>query len=180
MNFNWTNMYQNINQAQMMNNMLLNQMNNNLGIMNQNQPMQNNIMNFNQMNNNPQNQINMMSNMIQNNSPQIIGGLSENNMNNMSNNQNKEYKINLCFGTIQGARIMMAFDQNETVNGALTKFLKRCNLDHLIGKVGKQLTFLLSGQSLQFGNNKKLKEVVLMPLNVTNIIVIDTNNLIGA
>ena len=106
----------------------------------------------------------------------MMGGNPNMNM----GNQNKNFKVNLCFSTIAGARIMMAFDKNETVDGALTKFLKRCNLDHLIGKIDKELTFLLSGQSLKFGNYKKLKDIVLMPLNVTNVLVIDTNNLIGA
>ena len=174
---NWANMYQDINQALTMNNMLLNQMLNNLGMANNNMNM-----NFMPMNN-PLDQIQMTSNMIQNNSPLMMGGNSmNNNFNNMSlmNQNNKISKVNLCFSTIAGARIMMAFDPNETVEGALTKFLKRCNLDYLIGKIDKELTFLMSGKSLKFGDVRKLKDAVLMPLNVTNIIVIDTNNLIGA
>ena len=175
---NWQNMYQNINQAQLMNNMLLNQINN-MGQMNQ---MHMNNMNMNSMpiNSNPLTQIQRTSNFIQNNSPLMMGGNQNMNMNIGNQNQNTISKINLCFSTIAGARIMMAFDANETVNGALTKFLKRCNLDYLIGKIDKELTFLLSGQSLKFDNYRKLKDVVLMPLNVTNVLVIDTNNLIGA
>ena len=170
---NWQNMYQDINQSQFMNNMLLNQANN-MGQMNQ---MFYNNMN---MNSNPLAQIQNISNFIQNNSPLMMGGNPNMNMNIGNQNQNKNFKVNLCFSTIAGARIMMSFDKEETVNGALTKFLKRCNLDHLIGKIDKELTFLLSGQNLKFGNYNKLKDVVLMPLNVTNVLVIDTNNLIGA
>ena len=171
-------MYQDINQAQLMNNMLLNQINN-MGQMNQ-IPMNNMNMNSMQMNNNPLAQIQRTSNFIQNNSPLMMGGNQNVNLNMGNHNQNRNAKVNLCFSTIAGARIMMAFDVNETVNGALTKFLKRCNLDYLIGKIDKELTFLLSGQSLKFDNYRKLKDVVLMPLNVTNVLVIDTNNLIGA
>ena len=94
----------------------------------------------------------MTSNMIQKNSPMIMGG---NNMNNnFNNNMNQNSKVNLFFSTIAGARIMMSFDSNETVEGALTKFLKRCNLDYLIGKIDKELTFLLSEQSLKYGTKE--------------------------
>ena len=175
----WAGVYQNVMDAQQMNNFLLCQMNNNMNQMNQMNPMQFNNMNFMQ-GNNPLAQIQMTSNMIQNNSPQVQGGGFQNMNMNINQNQNQNYKVNLCFSTVQGARIMMAFDSNETVDGALTKFLKRCNLDYLIHNIDKELTFLLSGQSLKFGNFKKLKDVVLMPLNVTNVLVIDTNNLIGA
>ena len=168
----WASVYQNINEAQNMNNFLLFQMYNN----NMNQLPLNN-MNPNQMNN-PLSQIQMTSNMIQNNSPQVMGGAFQNM--NMNQNLKKDYRVNLCFSTIQGARIMMSFDPNETVDGVLVKFLKRCNLDHLIHNINKELTFLVSGQSLKFGNFKKIKDIVLMPLNVTNVLVIDTNNLIGA
>ena len=171
----WANVYQTINDAEKMNNFLLTQMyNNNMNQVNQ--------MPFNNMNNsqknNPLTQIQMTSNIIQNNSAQVMGGGFQNM--NINQNQKKDFRVNLCFSTIQGARIMMSFDQNETVDGALVKFLKRCNLDHLIHNITNELTFLLSGQSLKFGNFKKLKDIVLMPLNVTNVLVIDTNNLVGA
>ena len=175
---NWQNVYQNVNQAQAMNNMLLMQMLNNMNQMNQ--PMQN--MNFMQ-NYNPMAQIQMTSNFIQNNSPNIMGGNPNfnNNMNmNMMNQNNNISKINLCFSTMKGARILMGFNPDETVSGALIKFLKRCNLDYLIGNLNNELTFLFSGQSLKFDNKKKLKNLVLFPNSITNILVLDTNNLIGA
>ena len=179
---NWQNMYQSINQAQQFNNnMLLNQMNN----YGQNQMMQNN-MNFMQMNN-PMDQIQMISNMIQNNNQLMVGGnpnmnmnnnMMNNNMNMNNNNQNNNIKFNICFSTVKGARIIMPLDGNETVDGMLTKFLKRCNLEYLINNIDKKLTFLLAGKSLKFGDYTKLKDIVLFA--VTNVIVIDVNDLIGA
>ena len=174
---NWQNVYQNVNQAQAMNNMLLMQMLNNMNQMNQ--PMQN--MNFMQANN-PMAQIQMASNFIQNNSPNIMGGNRNfnNNMNMNMMNQNNDIKINLCFSTMQGARIMMAINANETVNSTLTKFLKRCNLDYLVGKLKKELTFVYAGKSLEYNDLSPLKNVIFSSNTVANILVIDTNNLIGA
>ena len=182
---NWTNVYQDINLAQQINNMLLSQMYNNMGKMNPN--MYNNMnMNYMQMNN-PMDQIQMMSNIYNNNYQQMmqngqfnINNNKFNNMNMNNMNQNQDIKVNLCFSTMRGARIMMIFDHNETIDSVLTKFLKRCNLDYLIGKIQGKLTFLFSGQSLNFGDFRKLKDIILTPLNLTNILVIDTNNLIGA
>ena len=163
------------------------QMYNNFG---QNQMMQNN-MNFMQMNN-PMDQIQMISNMIQNNNQLMVGGnpnmnmnnnmnynnMMNNNMNMNNNNQNNNIKFNICFSTVKGARIIMPLDGNETVDGMLTKFLKRCNLEYLINNIDKKLTFLLAGKSLKFGDYTKLKDIVLFA--VTNVIVIDVNDLIGA
>ena len=188
---NWTNIYQDVNSAQQQNNMLLSQMYNNMGKMDSN--MYNNMnMNYMQMNN-PMEQIQMMSNIYNNNYQQIMqtGQFNINNnifnnknMNNNMNinnmNQNQDIKINLCFSTMEGARIIMIFDQNETIDSVLTKFLKRCNLDDLIGKIQGNLTFLFMGQSLNFGDFRKLKDIIMMPLGVTNILVIDTKDLIGA
>ena len=183
---NWTNIYQSINQAQQMNNFLLNQMSNNYGLMNPMMINNNNCMHMN----NPMDQIQLTSNMIQNNNQLMIGGnpnlnnnmmnnnIMNNNMNMGNINQDQNIKYNICFSTIKGARIMMPFDQNETVDGMLTKFLKRCNLDYLINKIDKKLTFLLQGKSLKFGDYTKLKNIVLFA--VTNIVVIDVNDLIGA
>ena len=174
---NWQNVYQNVNQAQAMNNMLLMQMLNNMNQMNQ--PMQN--MNFMQ-NYNPMAQIQMASNFIQNNSPNIMGGNRNfnNNMNMNMMNQKNDIKINLCFSTMQGARIMMAFNPDETINSVLTKFLKRCNLGYLVGKLKKELTFIYAGKSLDYKDLSKLNKVISYTNTIANILVIDTNNLIGA
>ena len=182
---NWTNMYQDIYQIQQINRNLLNQMNFNNQQMN---PMMFNNMN---MNNNPMDQIRMMSNLYQNNFQQMMGNrmqnMNNNNMNynmnmnnNMKGNQNQDYRINLCFSTMEGSRIIMALDPNETIKGVLTKFLKRCNLEEYIGKTEGIFNFLFSGQNLDFNDNRKLKDVVIASLDLTNILVIDTNHLIGA
>ena len=182
---NWTNMYQDIYKVQQINRNLLNQMNFNNQQMN---PMMLNNMN---MNNNPMDQIRMMSNLCQNNYQQMMfnkmQNMNNNNMNynmnmnnNMNDNQNQDYKLNFCFSTMEGSRITMAFDANETIKGALTKFLKRCNLEEYIGKTEGIFNFLFSGQNLDFNDNRKLKDVVETSLNLTNILVIDTNHLIGA
>ena len=174
---NWQNVYQNVNQAQAMNNMLLMQMLNNMNQMNQ--PMQN--MNFMQ-NYNPMAQIQMASNFIQNNSPNIMGGNRNfnNNMNMNMMNQKNDIKINLCFSTMQGARIMMAFNPDETINSVLTKFLKRCNLGYLVGKLKKELTFIYAGKSLEYKDLSKLNQVISIFDTTAIILVIDTDNLIGA
>ena len=186
---NWANMYQDINQVQQINRNLLNQMNFNNQQMN---PMMFNNMN---MNFNPMDQIKMMSNLYQNNYQQMMGNrmqnMNNNNMNynmnmnmnmnnNMNDNQNQNYRINLCFSTMEGSRILMAFDPNETIKGVLTKFLKRCNLEEYIGKTEGLFNFLFSGQNLDFNDDRKLKDVVIASLELTNILVIDTNHLIGA
>ncbi len=169
---NWENMYQSVLQVQQLQNMAFNPINN-LPQMN---PMFNNM---NQMIFNPTEQINNMSMFFhqnQNNVPQMFGG----NQNfNMYNNKNKQ-KVNLCFSTMRGARINMIFDEDETVDSVLTKFLKRVNLDNLIGNLGTQLSFILSAETLRFGDHRKIKDLIFMPANFTTVLVHDSQNLIGA
>ena len=74
----------------------------------------------------------------------------------------------------------MVFNEDETVDGVLTKFLKRVNLDNLIGNVGGKLNFILSAENLYFKDMRKIKDLVLVPSNFTTIFVHDTQNLIGA
>ena len=170
---NWENMYQTVLQAQQLQNMAFNPINN-LPQMN---PMFNNM---NQMISNPTEQINNMSMFFyqnQNNVPQMFGG----NQNfNMYNNNNNKQKMNLCFSTMRGARINMTFDADETVDSVLTKFLKRVNLDNLIGNLGTQLSFILSAETLRFGDHRKIKDLVYMPAHFTTVLVHDSQNLIGA
>ena len=169
---NWENMYQSVLQVQQLQNMVFNPINN-LPQMN---PMFNNM---NQMIFNPTEQINNMSMFFhqnQNNVPQMFGG----NQNfNMYNNKNKQ-KVNLCFSTMRGARINMIFDEDETVDSVLTKFLKRVNLDNLIGNLDTQLSFILSAETLRFGDYRKIKDLIFMPANFTTVLVHDSQNLIGA
>ena len=111
----------------------------------------------------------------------VQGGLgnniSHNNNNNNINNQNRY--INLCFATIQGSRIMMKIKPEDTVEQVLEKYLLRVNHPELINKVDGKITFILSAQSLKFGDKRKIKEVAMIG-NMNQILVNDTGNLIGA
>ena len=149
----WMNQYQSVQQAQNMFNMMENQ--------------QNMFNNFPQMN---PNQFN--------NFPGVQGGWN-NNFNNNQNNNNKYSKINLCFSTIQGSRIMMKINPEDTVEQVLEKYLLRVNLPDLINNLQGKLTFILSAQSLKFGDKRKIKEVAMVG-NMNQILVNDTGNLIGA
>ena len=140
------------------------------------------IMNNLNMNpNSPIDQIQMMA----------VGGGQKNNqmmedenfkaMNQMKSlNKNKNYKINLCFSTLRGTKINMFFDCNETIEGVITKFLKRVNLTDLIGNLKNKLKFLMSAENIDFGDTRKLKDVVMPGFPLINIVVQDTQNLIGA
>ena len=141
--------------------------NNNINWMNQYQ-------NFNQA----QNMFNQMAFQQDNANPQFMnfpgvqgGGFQPNNNQNM--------KINLCFSTIQGSRIMMKINPEDTVEQVLEKYLLRVNLPNLINNVQGKLTFILSAQSLKFGDKRKIKDVAMVG-NLNQILVNDTGNLIGA
>lgn len=88
-------------------------------------------------------------------------------------------KINLCFSTIQGSRIMMKINPEDTVEQVLEKYLLRVNLPELINNLQGKITFILSAQSLKFGDKRKIKEVAMVG-NLNQILVNDTGNLIGA
>jgi len=167
---NWGDVYQSIQQVQNMQNMNFIPMNN--------IPQMNN-MNFNQ-NINPMDQIQIISNYCQNqnkNNPQMnIGGNS--NFNNMLSN--RPSKVNLCFTTLKGARINMTFDSNITVDEALNKFLKRVNLEKRDKKDLLKLNFILSAETLKFGDHRRIRDVVSIPSNFINVFVHDTQNLVGA
>ena len=152
-NNNWMNQYQNFEQAQNMFSFLENQQNmqNQFGQMNQNQ--------FNNFN--------------------VQGGLGNNINQNNNNINNQNRYINLCFATIQGSRIMMKIKPEDTVEQVLEKYLLRVNLPELINKLDNKITFILSAQSLKFGDKRKIKEVAMIG-NMNQILVNDTGNLIGA
>ena len=151
---------------------------------NQFMPMNNMNMQMNNMNNmifnNPLEQIQFMA--CQNNNPQMMNLAQNFNASNESDAlDNKEsYKINLTFTTLKGAKINMFFDCNETIEGVVTKFLKRVNLPDLIGNLDHKLKFILSAESMDYGDKRKLKEVLLQGTTMTNVFVHDTGNLIGA
>ena len=121
-----------------------------------------------------ENQQNMQNQFI---NPQVQGGSGNNFNQNNINNQNR--KINLCFATIQGSRIMMKINPDDTVDEVLKKYLLRVNLENLIDKVDGKITFILSAQSLKFGDKRKIKDVAMLG-NINQILVNDTANLIGA
>ena len=189
----WGNIYQTVQQAQ--------QMQNNANFI----PMNNMPIMFNQMNsnvNNPMDQILFMSMLFNQNMPQMnmggnqnfnmgwnqnfnMGGNQNFNMGgnqnfNMGRNNNIEDTINICFSTLKGARINMRFKGTETVDSILTKFLKRVNLENMINNLGGKLNFILSAETLKFGDQRKLKDLVYMPGNFTTVLVHDSQNLIGA
>ena len=138
----------------------------------------NNWMNQYQNFNQAQNMFNQMAFQQDNVNPQFMnfqgvqgGGIQPNNNPNM--------KINLCFSTIQGSRIMMKINPEDTVEQVLEKYLLRVNLPNLINNVQGKLTFILSAQSLKFGDKRKIKDVAMVG-NLNQILVNDTGNLIGA
>ena len=165
----WGNVYQSIQQVQNMQNMNFIPMNN--------IPQMNN-MNFNQ-NTNLMDQIQIISNYCQNqNNPQMNIGGNSNFNNNMYSN--RPSKLNLCFTTLKGARINMTFDSNVTVDEVLNKFLKRVNLENRDKKDLLKLNFILSAETLKFGDHRRIKDIISIPVNFTTIFVHDTQNLVGA
>ena len=170
----WGNVYQSFQQAQNMQNMNFNQMNS-MPQMNQ----MGNNMNMNS-NNNPMEQIQFMANLFQNQNNQNIPGMNTGGNPNLNNMRKSPTKINLCFSTLKGARINMSFDPNVTVDEILTKFLKRVNLEHLINNLQGKLNFILSAETLKFGDHRKVTDIVYMPSGFSTVLVHDSKNLIGA
>ena len=188
----WTNIYHTISQSQAMQNMPFIPMNNL-----PNNPIMMNNMNMNQFN--ATDQIQFMSNIFNQNFPQMnMGGnnsfvnnnfnmnnnnnfnMNNNNNFNMNNNNNSPSRFNLCFSTLRGARINMTFNCDETIDGVLTKFLRRVNLEKYINNTQGKFNFILSAETLKFGDKRKIKDVIFMPSNFTTVLVHDTQNLIGA
>ena len=185
MNNQWGNVYQSIQQAQQMQNINFIPVNNFNPRFNQ--------MNFNNNFNNPMDQIQLMSQFFNQNNPQLnMGGNPNFNMNanlnfnmnnpnqNMNMNNSQQQTLNICFSTLKGARINMRFNADETVDSVLTKFLKRVNLEDLINNVNGKLNFILSAENLHFGDQRKIKDLMLLPSNFTTVLVHDSQNLIGA
>ena len=136
--------------------------------------------NFNMNPNNPINKIQFMAVGGGQNNNQMMADENFNAINQMKSLNNQNYKINLSFNTLQGAKINMFFDCNETIDGVLTKFLKRVNLTDLIGNLKNKIKFLLNAENIDFGDKRKLKDILLPSCSLVNIVVQDTQNLIGA
>ena len=62
----------------------------------------------------------------------------------------------------------------------ITKFLKRVDLTYLIGNLQNRLKFLMSAESINYGDKRRLKDAVLPGCTLANVVVHDTQNLIGA
>ena len=151
----------------------------NVYLQNQNQMAFMNNLNFNP--NNLLDQIQFMAVGGGQNNNQMMMDNNFNAMNQMrSLNKNENYKINACFSTLRGTKINMFFDCNETIEGVITKFLKRVNLTNLIGNLQNKLKLLLSAESINYGDKRKLKDAVFPGCTMVNIVVHDTQNLIGA
>ena len=135
------------------------------------------------MNNFFQFQQNMFENMMkmaEQNQFNVQGGANNNiNKNPFNQPQPKNEYINLCFATVQGSRIMMKIKPDDTVEKVLEKYLLRVNLPELINNVQGKITFILSAQSLKFGDKRKIKDVAIMT-SLNQVLVNDTGNLIGA
>ena len=141
------------------------------------QPMQNQMNSFNPM---------LFNNMFdqnlfiaaQNNPQQMMDFNTSNQLNSLEDDQN--YKVNITFSSMQGTKINMIFDCDETIDGILTKFLKRVNLTELIGNLQNKIKFILNADPIDFGDDRKLKDILVPGTTNTNIIIHDTGNLIGA
>ena len=141
------------------------------------QPMQNQMNSFNPM---------LFNNMFdqnlfiaaQNNPQQMMDFNTSNQLNSLEDDQ--KYKINITFSSMQGTKINMIFDCDESIDGILTKFLKRVNLTELIGNLQNKIKFILNADPIDFGDDRKLKDILVPGTTNTNIIIHDTGNLIGA
>ena len=138
-----------------------------------------NQMNHNQGFNNAMDQINFMA---LNNSPKMEGGgrnfdKAQNDLNALNR---RKYKINLIFTTLRGVKINMFFDCDETIENVITKFLKRVNLDRLIGNLNNEIKIILSAEHIDYGDKRRLKDVIMGGSTTSNVVVHDTKNIIGA
>ena len=140
------------------------------------QPMQNQMNSFNPM---------LFNNMFDQNlfiaaqnNPQQMDFNVANQLHSLEDDQN--FKVNITFSSMQGTKINMIFDSDETIDGILTKFLKRVNLTNLIGNLENKLKFILNADQINFGDTRKLKDVLVPGATNVNIIIHDIGNLIGA
>ena len=138
-----------------------------------------NQMNQNKLFNNAMDQINFKG---INNSPQMVGGGGnyDRAQNDLNAFNKKKYKINLIFTTLRGVKINMFFDCDETIENVITKFLKRVDLERLVGNLNNELKFILAAENIDFGDKRKLKDVILGGSTTSNVVVHDTKNIVGA
>ena len=140
------------------------------------QPMQNQMNSFNPMCFNNMFDQNLF--IAAQNNPQQMDFNVANQLHSLEDDQN--FKVNITFSSMQGTKINMIFDSDETIDGILTKFLKRVNLTNLIGNLENKLKFILNADQINFGDTRKLKDVLVPGATNVNIIIHDIGNLIGA
>ena len=138
-----------------------------------------NQMNQNKLFNNAMDQINFKG---INNSPQMVGGGGnyDRAQNDLNAFNKKKYKINLIFTTLRGVKINMFFDCDETIENVITKFLKRVDLERLVGNLNNELKFILAAEHIDQGDKRKLKDVIMGGSTTSNVVVHDTKNIVGA
>ena len=138
-----------------------------------------NQMNQNKLFNNAMDQINFKG---INNSPQMVGGGGnyDRAQNDLNAFNKKKYKINLIFTTLRGVKINMFFDCDETIENVITKFLKRVDLERLVGNLNNELKFILAAEHIDYGDKRKLKDVIMGGSTTSNVVVHDTKNIVGA
>ena len=74
---------------------------------------------------------------------------------------------------------MMNVKPEDTVEKVLEKYLLRVDLPDLINKIEGKIGFILSAQSLKFGDKRKIKDVMILG-GLNQILVNDVKGLIGA
>ena len=111
-------------------------------------------------NNNFMGQYINMNGQLYQNPEMILFGMNYMNQFNDINNF-VENNINIFFNTSTGKKINIVFDYEETIEDVLTKYLKRVNLTELIGNLKGKLIFILDAKTINFGDKRKLKDVLL-------------------
>jgi hypothetical protein len=93
---------------------------------------------------------------------------------NINENDLCQKKIIITFDSSSGLKLIMYFNEEETVNDALTKYCKRIQIEK---EQKDDVAFLFDGEKLNFGDNRKLKNLFRDGSKIT---VIDTGGIIGA
>ena len=133
--------------------------------------------NNNQFNNNQFNNNQFNNNLINNNS-QFNNNMNRNqaNFNNVNSNNN-EQKINVIFITQKGEKIAIDIPHNMKIKDLLIKYVIKMGLGPDILK-NDSIYFMYNGLRIDRNENKTVDHFFL--LGSPSLLVIDTNNIIGA
>jgi hypothetical protein len=93
---------------------------------------------------------------------------------NINENDLNQKKIFLTFVSSSGLKLVMDFNEEETVNDALTKYCKRIQIEK---DQKDNIAFIFNSEKLNFGDNRQLKNLFSDGATIT---VIDTGGIIGA